>query len=100
MQASAHVPGAKGKLLDYYDWRLAQSDSGMLYLLHRNIPSATRKQTEEVDNGEVDDEGAILTDTATRSKSTIAIASAFIRAMHAAVVVLGVKRSHDDSFAL
>jgi hypothetical protein len=98
MQAGTHVPGAKGKLLDVLDWRLDQSDSGMLYLLHRELPSSsTSRQTAEVDNEEeANDENEVLTDTATRSKSTIVLASTFIRAMHTAVVVLG-RQAHPRS---
>jgi hypothetical protein len=97
MQASARVPGAKGSLLDYYDWCLDQSDSGMLYLLHRDLPSISRKHTREVDDDEEEnDVDMSSTDTSTRSKSTTVLASTFVRAMHTAVIVLG-REAHPRS---
>eukprot|EP00953_Heterococcus_sp_UTEX-ZZ885_P035055 18118-Heterococcus_DN1.PRE.3 len=96
MPAGTHVPRAKEKLLDVLDWCLDQSDSGMFYLLRRDLPSGSR-QSAEVDNAEeVDDENEVLTTTATRSKSTIVLASTFIRAMHTALVVLG-RQAHPRS---
>jgi hypothetical protein len=90
MQADSLVPGAKGQLLDFYDWRLDQDDAGMLHLLHRDLPGAPRSKKQEYDEKEEEDEeGTETVDTATRSKSTKSIASAYVRAMHTAVIVLG-----------
>jgi hypothetical protein len=97
MQASARVPGAKGSLLDYYDWRLDQSDSGMLHLLHRDIPSASRKRSNNFDIEEDEEEDdAVATNTVSISMSTAVLASTFIRAMHTAVIVLG-REAHPRS---
>jgi hypothetical protein len=96
MQASARVPGAKGSLLDYYDWRLDQSDSGMLHLLHRDIPSASRKWSKNFDIEDEEEDDAVATNTVSISKSTAVLASTFIRAMHTAVIVLG-REAHPRS---
>jgi hypothetical protein len=96
-QASARVPGAKGKLLNYYDWGLDQSDTGMLHLLHRDIPSASRKRSKNFDIEEDEEEDdAVATNTITISKSTAVIASTFITAMHTAITVLG-REAHPRS---
>jgi hypothetical protein len=87
MQANDLVPGAHGKLLDFYDWRLDQVDTGMLHLLHRDLPSASRKQTRET-NDEEEEEDTPTADTATLSQSTTVLASGYVRAMHTAIVVL------------
>jgi hypothetical protein len=93
MQANDLIPGARGKLLDFYDWRLDQDDTGMLHLLHRDMPSASRKQIREPDD---EAEEAEEEDTATRSQSTIVLASGYVRAMHTAIVVLG-REAHPRS---
>jgi hypothetical protein len=54
MQANELIPGAPGKLLDFHDWRLDQHDTGMLHLLHRDLPSASRKQMREPDDEDED----------------------------------------------
>jgi hypothetical protein len=101
MQAHDIVSGAQGKVLDYYDWQLDASDSGMLHLLHCDIPSASRKHSTDVDVEEDDEEeyavlSATDTATSTRSKSTIVLASTYVRAMYTAVVVLG-REAHPRS---
>jgi hypothetical protein len=97
MQANSLVPGAKGQLLDFHDWRLDQDDAGMLHLLHRDLPGAPRNKKQEDDEEEEEDEdGTEAVDTATRSKSTRSIASAYVRAMHTAVIMLG-REAHPRS---
>ena len=97
VQANDLIPGAPGKLLDFYDWRLDQDDTGMLHLLHRDLPSASRKQTGEPnDEEEAEEEDTSTTHTATRSQSTIVLASGYVRAMHTAIVVLG-REAHPRS---
>jgi hypothetical protein len=97
MQASACVPGATGMLLDFYDWRLDQDDTGILCLLHRDIPGvAPSRSPVPDDEGELNDVEAACTDTLTRSKSTRSIASAYVRAMYTSVIVLG-RQAHPRS---
>jgi hypothetical protein len=93
LHANDLIPGARGKLLDFYDWRLDQDDTGMLHLLHRDLPSASRKQTREPDDEEED---TLTNNTATRSQSTIVLASGYVRAMHTAIVLLG-REAHPRS---
>jgi hypothetical protein len=97
MPANNLIFGAHGKLLDFYDWRLDQDDTGMLQLLHRDLPSASKRQTRENDDEEEAEEDVTsATDTATRSQSTIVVASGYVRAMHTAIVVLG-REAHSRS---
>jgi hypothetical protein len=56
MPAGSRVPGAQGMLLDYYDWRLDQSDTGMLHLLHRDLPSAPISKEVDCDEDEEETE--------------------------------------------
>jgi hypothetical protein len=62
MQANTRVPGAQGQLLDYYNWRLDPDDSGMLHLLHRDLPdAASTKKRDCIDDGEeADEEDAVF----------------------------------------
>jgi hypothetical protein len=94
MQANELIPGAPGKLLDFHDWRLDQDDTGMLHLLHQDLPSASRKQMREPDDEEEDT--STNNSAATRSQSTIVLASGYVRAMHTAIVVLG-REAHPRS---
>jgi hypothetical protein len=88
---------ARGKLLNFHDWRLDKDDTGMLHLLHRDLPSASRKQTKGSDDEEeAEEEDTSTTNTATRSQSTIVLASGYVRAMHTAIVVLG-REAHPRS---
>eukprot|EP00953_Heterococcus_sp_UTEX-ZZ885_P019509 10894-Heterococcus_DN1.PRE.1 len=90
MQANTRVPGAQGQLLDYYDWRLDPDDTGMLHLLHRDLPdAASAKKQDHIDDGEEADEEDVAVPGTTRSRSTRSIASSYVRAMHIAIIVLG-----------
>jgi hypothetical protein len=96
MQASSIVPGARGQVLDFYGWRLDDDDTGMLYMLLRDLPSATKstkkggddEDDEDKDDDDDEDDDEAATKTTSKSKSALGIASAYVRAMHTAVVVL------------
>jgi hypothetical protein len=93
MQASSSVPGATGQLLNFYGWRLDDDDTGMLHMLHRDLPHAmnsTKKGSgdDDDDDNDDDDDDEAATKPNTMSQSPRGIASAYVRAMHTAVVVL------------
>eukprot|EP00953_Heterococcus_sp_UTEX-ZZ885_P020049 11206-Heterococcus_DN1.PRE.1 len=56
MQASSIVPGARGQLRDFYDWRLDDDDTGMLHMLLRDLPSATKSTKKGGDNEDDEDD--------------------------------------------
>jgi hypothetical protein len=97
MQASSHVPGAQGMLLDYYDWGKGLDEIGTVHLLYRDLPGAKDSQKDnDGDDGDDDDDVEAGHRTATRSKSTRSIASGYVRAMHTAIIVLG-REAHPRS---
>jgi hypothetical protein len=100
LRASSIVPGARGQVIDFYGWRLDDDDTGMLHMLLRDLPSATKStkrgsgdddeddEDDDDDDDDKDDDDVAATKPTSKSKSALGIASAYVRAMHTAVVVL------------
>eukprot|EP00953_Heterococcus_sp_UTEX-ZZ885_P019927 11128-Heterococcus_DN1.PRE.7 len=76
MQANSSVPGATGQLLDFYGWRLDDDDTGMLHMLHRDLPRAVNSKRGGSGDDDEDDEADAAT-AITTSQSSRGIASAY-----------------------